>query len=250
MIGVNVQNLEVKSTKLKAIKTKQSPKNVRSDIKQTTVPYSLSYILMLMAKKVTTLPTRRLSGVITGALLLIAIVSGLSGLLAMRNNNVTALKLRDQVNQVDKDNGDVETALRTLREYIYSHMNTDLSSGPNAIKPPIQLKYRYDRLLEAQTAALGQQNETIYTAAQAACEKQFPVGLSGSGRIPCIKDYITSHGVQSSATIPDSLYKFDFVSPAWSPDRAGWSFVVAGIAAILFLVRFGLSRWTRSELSY
>ena len=64
-------------------------------------------------------------------------------IVSLRNNNLTALQFRDRVNQVDKDNGDVEAALKELREYVYGHMNTNLSDGPNAIKPPIQLKYRY-----------------------------------------------------------------------------------------------------------
>jgi len=180
-------------------------------------------------------------------ILVIAVVSGVIFAFSMRHNNVRTLQLRDNVNQVDKDNGDVETALRQLRAYIAAHMNTNLSSGQNTIKPPIQLKYRYDRLVKAEQNRLSSENAKVYTDAQAECEKQFPKGLSGSGRIPCITDYVSSHGVPVT-TIADSLYKFDFVSPTWSPDVAGWSLVITSVATALFIIRFGLEKWTKAEL--
>lgn len=178
----------------------------------------------------------------------ISLFFGVICIVSLRNNNLTALKLRDTVNQVDKDNGDVEAALRNLREYMYSHMNTNLSTGPNAVKPPIQLKYRYERLVQAENERAGQQNDKVYTDAQTECEKQFPKGLSGSGRIPCIKDYIESHGGAKQQTIPDSLYKFDFVSPLWSPDLAGLSMLIAAVSLCLFLFRFISDRWIRADL--
>lgn len=180
-------------------------------------------------------------------LLVVAIVSAVVCVTALRNNNLKALQLRDQVLQVDKDNGDVETALRELREFIYGHMNTDLASGSNAIKPPIQLKYRYERLLKAEQERSSVENSQIYTAAQADCEKRFPVGLSGSGRIPCIEEYLTANGVTQNK-IEDDLYKFDFVSPNWSPDLAGWSLIVASLSLALFVIRFGMERWLHAEL--
>ncbi len=179
--------------------------------------------------------------------LVIAIVSGIISVTALRNNNVTALKLRDKVIAADKNNTDVEKPLRDLREYIYAHMNTDLSVGEGAIKPPIQLKYRYERLVAAENERVGKENEKIYNDAQVECEKRFPKGLSGSGRIPCIKEYIEGHGIQEK-TIPDNLYKFDFVSPKWSPDLAGWSLVVSSISFALFVIRFGMDRWVQTEL--
>lgn len=180
-------------------------------------------------------------------LLVVAVVSAVVCVLALRNNNITALALRDKVNQVDKNNGDVDAALQELRKYVFSHMNTNLSSGPNAIKPPVQLKYRYERLLQAQQEQVSTQNAQIYSDAQAECEKQFPKGLSGSGRIPCVTAYITSRGVTQDP-IDSSQYKFDFVTPVWTPDLAGWSLVVASLAFALFVIRLVLERWMKAEL--
>ena len=178
--------------------------------------------------------------------LAVAIISAFVCIFALRNNNLTALKLRDEVVATDKANGDIEAALRKLRTYIYSHMNTDLSAG-GTIQYPVQLKYRYERLVLAEQQKLSAQNERIYTEAQAECEKRFPKGLSGSGRIPCITDYVASRGIQQTP-VPDSLYKFNFVSPRWSPDLAGWSLVIASISFALFVIRFGLERWVRAEI--
>ncbi|MDQ5885921.1 MAG: hypothetical protein QG628_318 [Patescibacteria group bacterium] len=179
--------------------------------------------------------------------LTIAIVASIVCVFALRANNLKALELRDNVVAVDKQNGDIEAALRELRTFVYGHMNTNLSSGPNAIKPPIQLKYRYERLVTAEQDRLSAENSKVYTQAQAICEQRFPKGLSGSGRIPCITEYVASQGVKQN-TIPDSLYKFDFVSPSWSPDLAGWSLVIASVAFAVFVVQLILDRWVKAEL--
>ena len=75
------------------------------------------------------------------------IVFGLLFVFNYRQNNINMIKLRDKVFVADEQNGDIEKSLRDLRSYVYGHMNTRLVSGPNAIKPPIQLKYQYERLV-------------------------------------------------------------------------------------------------------
>lgn len=180
-------------------------------------------------------------------LLVVGIISTIVCVVALRSNNLTALKLRDEVINADKQDKDVEVALHNLRKYVYAHMNTNLATGPNAIRPPIQLKYRYDRLVKAEQDRVSAANATLYTQAQADCERRYPQGLSGGGRIPCIQEYVVAHGGQQPQPIPDSLYKFDFVAPFWSPDLAGWSMVVAAISFVLFVFHYGLERWARTE---
>lgn len=173
------------------------------------------------------------------AIILVAAVAVFS----LRQNNLHAIELRDHVLQVDKDNGDVETALRELREYVYGHMNTKLSS-PNGAYPPIQLKYRYDRLVAAQKQPT---NANLATEAQSYCESQIPTGRSLT-RIECIQNYMTTHGAQANKPIPDSLYKFDFASPVWSPDLAGWSLVLLALLVILFIARTASVLWLKHSL--
>lgn len=172
-------------------------------------------------------------------LFVLALLSGVVCVLALRANNEHMLQLRTRLYAADQSGGNVQQALGDLQAYVTSHMNTQLSSG-TSVYPPIQLKGTYDRLLQAQGDEIQKQNGRLYTAAQAYCEKQNSVDFSGHNRVPCIEAYVQKHGVKVKP-IEDSLYKFDFVSPRWSPDLAGWSLLVAlaslAAAALLFVRR-------------
>lgn len=180
-----------------------------------------------MAKLLSKLHSRQLIIIFFG----LALFFGYSAITSLRSNNLNMIKLRQAVYDTDKSGGDVETALRNLRAYIYSHMNTDLSSGGNTIKPPIQLKFRYERLKEAEKQRVAAENAQTLASANAECEKKFPKGGVGSGRLPCVQDYLASAGAVEKP-INDSLYKFDFLSPRFSLDKAGISII---LSAVFFL---------------
>ncbi len=190
---------------------------------------------------------RRLRPINAWIFLGLAIALAVIGLYAMRQNNLTAIRLRDEVLLADKNDTDVETPLRKLREHIYAHMNTDLSSG-GGVQFPVQLKHRYDRLVAAERARVEGSNGDLYTQAQAECERQFPAGVSGAGRIGCIEQYVSGRGGATEKPIPDALYKFDFVSPRWTPDLAGISLLLAVVFFLLFVVRITLEKWFRHRL--
>jgi hypothetical protein len=171
------------------------------------------------------------------------IVFGAISLVSLRHNNVQMIKLRDAVYAADKNGGDVEGTLRKLRQYVYGHMNTSLATGPNAVHPPIQLKYTYERLQSQQQVSTGQ-GSALYTQAQGYCEGQTSIG---SEVISCIQQYIASHGGQV-ATVPDSLYKFDFISAKWSPDVAGWSIAITVIAIFGLLITAPYQWWAKKYL--
>lgn len=155
--------------------------------------------------------------------------------------------LRAAVFKADEENSNTEEALRELREYVFAHMNTNLSSGPNSVKPPIQLKYRYERLAAAEKAAYDAANAKLVADAEATCVAQFPGSVFSQARLNCARDYAAAHPV-TQRTIPDDLYKFDFVSPKWSPDLAGWSIVLAVLFLVLFIIRFLSELIIRQEL--
>jgi hypothetical protein len=172
------------------------------------------------------------------------LVFGTICLVSLRHNNQHMVQLRDAVYTADKNSGDVEGALRNLRQYIYGHMNTSLASGPNAVHPPIQLKYTYDRLLQSQQAALGQGDSSLYNAALDYCTGQTSIG---SEAIACIQQYATDHGARLTV-IPDGLYKFDFTSAKWSPDLAGWSLILTVLAFLGFVVSAVYHWWVKRYL--
>ncbi|MES2970975.1 MAG: hypothetical protein V4702_01485 [Patescibacteria group bacterium] len=181
--------------------------------------------------------------------LIAAVIFGVLAVSALRQNNLRALELRDEVLKTDQQNGDTEAALRKLREHVYAHMNTNLATS-TSVYPPIQLKYRYERLVAAEKARVGELSKNnIYNDAQKYCEQNFPQSFFGAGRLPCIQGYIDSHPapVIQEQAIPDSLYKFNFESPRWSFDLAGWSIILGIIFVLLFVARFVLELWFRQQ---
>lgn len=176
-------------------------------------------------------------------LILAGLLLGL-GVVGLRANNLEMANLRNEVYTADKNGVGVQLVLQNLQVYVTSHMNTDLSSSPNAPYPPIQLAYTYDRAVVAAGKRATDFNTKIYTDAQHYCEKVDSTDFYGTNRVPCVQQYIRNHGV-SLPTIPDSLYKFDFVSPWWSPDLAGWSLVLVVLSLLTFVVTVCIRWWLR-----
>ncbi len=168
------------------------------------------------------------------------LVFGIVCVVALRRNNEHMQQLRTALYQADKNNSNVQLALNNLQAYVVAHMNTNLSTGNGSVYPPIQLQYTYERLLQAEEQNVATTNSGLYTAAQIYCQKIDPVDFSGHNRVPCIEQYVSSHGA-SMPSIPTALYEFDFVSPSWSPDLAGWTLLLTALSfvatACLFLVR-------------
>jgi hypothetical protein len=180
--------------------------------------------------------------------LVIAAVSGIICAFALRDNNQHMIGLRDTVYQADKSGTGLDVALNNLRTYVYAHMNTNLSGGPDAVYPPLQLKFTYDRLVTAESARVAAVNTQVYTDAQHYCEQLYPGSFSGGPRVPCITAYVSNHGAKSNP-IPDSLYKFNFASPSWSPDLAGWSMVIAIVSALVTAILFVAQRWFKQNVA-
>lgn len=163
---------------------------------------------------------------------------------ALRANYVGMTTLRQAVYEADKNNGDTEGALQKLRTYVGQHMNTELDNG-GGIYPPIHLKYTYDRLVKAEADRVEAINSEVYTTAQKHCEALYPGSFSGGPRVPCIQQYVKDHGT-SIQHIPDAQFKFNFASPRWSPDAAGWSLVASVVLLGLALVRLAAGRWLQA----
>jgi hypothetical protein len=176
-----------------------------------------------------------------------AIVFAIVGVWGLRDNYVKMTELRSAVYAADQNNGNVEQALQDLRAHVNNHMNTKLTAE-NGVYPPIQLKYTYQRLVQTEQQRANAANSAIYTDAQAHCERQFPGSVSGGPRVPCIESYVKQHGT-TARTIPDAMYKFDFVSPRWSPDLAGWCLMLSGVSVCLVVLRGVVGRWLESVSS-
>jgi hypothetical protein len=189
----------------------------------------------------------RLSTIRPSYFLILALFFALLSVFGLRSNYSHMVELREAVYAADRENGDVEGALRELREHVYSHMNTNLSSGNNAIKPPIQLKYQYERLASTEAERARLANQQVTARGEAICGAQYPAGGFNAPRVACIQAYV-SQNASSEVGVPESLYKFDFVSPRWSPDLAGLSMLASGVAGILFVARIAIGRYVRSQI--
>jgi hypothetical protein len=146
-----------------------------------------------------------------------------------------------------KKNVGLEQALTDLRTYVFNHMNTNLSSGFSAVKPPIQLKYQYERLTAAAKANYDAASAKMLADAERICVEQYPGSVFSQPRLECAKAYAANHLI-TQTNIPDDLYKFDFASPVWTPDKAGWSILAAGFFFLLFILRFLSELAIRREL--
>jgi hypothetical protein len=189
----------------------------------------------------------RLRSIPALAFLVVAIISALICVFALRANNLRMLELREAVFTADKEDGDIEGALRALRQHVYRHMNTDLTAGDNPIRLPIQLENRYERLLAAEKDRVQTTNANLYNEAQNYCEAAGPGGFSGRGRVSCVQDYVESKGVKEQP-ITEDLYKFDFISPGWSPDLAGWSMVIGILSFTAFILLFASEKLLKLHL--
>lgn len=185
---------------------------------------------------------RKISNVVkTWQLLVICIIFAGITVVGLRSNNATMAKLRSELIQADeqgKSVEEIEAKLQALRSYVTSHMNTNLRAGDLAIKDaPIQLVGLYNQAVTEEKERVSRANESLYTVAQAECEKQFPVGLSGSGRIPCIEQYVNEYG-EKVRDVPREAFMFDFISPRWSPDVAGIFLVLTIGLSLITALKF------------
>lgn len=158
------------------------------------------------------------------------------------------VRLREAVFKADETGGNVEKALAELREHVHGHMNTDLSGGQFSIDDkPIQLKHRYDKLADREEKRVEKLNQGIKADAERVCAARHPGGGFNSPRVACVAEYLRQNGVEPKP-VPSELYKFDFVSPRWSPDLAGWSLLASAVLFIVFLLRAIAGWWYKRLL--
>lgn len=180
-------------------------------------------------------------------LVVLVLLFGFTTAVALRSNNVQMLRLREAVFTADREGEGVDEALTELREYVYAHMNTDLSSGGVSIKPPIQLKHTYERLIEDEKSKVTAHNKKVTSEAPGVCEARFPAGQIRA-RAACVDDYIAKNTITASDTVPKELYQFDFASPNWSPDFAGYALLATIALLALLIMRLLLGVFISYEL--
>jgi hypothetical protein len=176
------------------------------------------------------------------------LISGAVSVFALRQNNITMIRLRDDVYAADKSGGDVEGAMRELRKFVYAHMNTNLRSGSTTTEAPIQLTETYNRVVaaeQARVAALGG-NGKVYASAKQKCQSI----TDSSEQVQCVQQYITENGgYKFQLSLPaKEFYIFDFVSPRWTFDIAGIALLVLFISFLLLISRLIVGKFMKAYL--
>ena len=170
-------------------------------------------------------------------LIVIVLLAALSAFF-LRQNNLQMLALKDTVKQADENNKGVSEALLNLQHFVANHMNTSLGDG-------IALQYSYQRAYTAAVEAAANATNpqaAIYTQVELACRPVYQRTHSFPAYTQCAHDQLSQlqPGVDPETALktpsPD-LYRYNFASPIWSPDLAGFSVLLAAIAVVMLLFR-------------
>lgn len=165
------------------------------------------------------------------------VVAGSVSLFALRENNLTMLDLREDVIAADESGEGVSETLTALQTYIASHMNTN---PPHlGSEPAIQLIKSFERAKKAESDRVSSERTTVANDAAVYCEQNIR-NVQLSVRADCVADYTSQRPVTEKQIVAD-LYRYDFVSPRWTPDLAGLSLLVSIVLGSIFVIQL-LSR--------
>lgn len=182
----------------------------------------------------------------TWQLVVILILLAFISATLLRLNNIGMIELRSAVLKAD-DSGDatkIKQSLTDLQQYVNAHMNTDLGPG-------IYLEKSYDRAREAALNAANSAtnpSSAVYQQASIDCRSRF-VGGVASFRNDYVQCVVEKVGALNQANDPlqglnlpkADLYRYDFVSPIWSPDIAGFSVLVTLLLALFIICKIAFT---------
>jgi len=191
---------------------------------------------------------RRVERVKTWQLVIILLMAGFVAATFLRLNNVGMIERRDAVIEADKsgDERSLERRLYDLQRYTSSHMN----ASPGRIALEHTYKRMYDRALDKfEKEVASQSGNNVVAKVREHCDNQAKQG--GYGRwwsnadpryVACINEEWDKYPAATSLSLhftapPADPYYHTFVSPAWSPDFAGWSLVVCGLIILVIIIR-------------
>ena len=180
-------------------------------------------------------------------ILILVISSGVASLYFLRQNNTKMERLRAAVFAADESGAsgeELEAALQKLRNHVLNHMNTDLyPPGTESKEPPIQLPYKYyrdtiwywEQRIKPIDESLSDNLLGELNQARAACET---ADYNISERLNCLVEKTKDvNAMPEPPILRTEYYSFHFVSPSWSPDKAGWSLVFCGFSVIVLFIR-------------
>lgn len=180
---------------------------------------------------------RNLRHIKTWQLVILLALAGFLAATFLRLNNIGMIQRRDAVLAADQagDVNDMHNRLLDLQQYVSGHMNA--STGP------FYLEYQYGRDVQKAIASAGNSsnpNGNIHAKADAVCRPQF--SSWSLAYVQCFTEelakYPPSPDPSQNVDLPSAqLYRYDFVSPRWSADFAGWSVLLCAVLLVIILMR-------------
>ena len=177
----------------------------------------------------------------TWQLLVILLLGLLVAATFLRLNNLGMVDRRQAVITADEKGDDeaVKKALVELQRHVSSHMNTSLEKGVYRVKA-----YERDRdaAITAASSATNPQSE-VYKQASVECRARFQGGVDSfrNDYVTCVLERVSALQSSSDPTAGANLpiadnYRYDYVSPLWTPDLAGLTvlFCVLVTGVIIF----------------
>lgn len=170
----------------------------------------------------------KLQAIKTWQLLVILLISMLIAATFLRLNNLGMAEKRDAVIAADKagDKAAIKQSLIDLQKYVSSHMNTDLGNGVYLVTT-----YERDRDAALATATTGSNPQSaVYQQASVECRARFQGGVESfrNDYVQCVLQRVAALSASADPSaglvLPKAdSYRYDFSSPAWTPDLAGLS---------------------------
>ena len=180
---------------------------------------------------------KRLQRVKTWQLLILLILAGFIAATFLRLDNIGMTERRDAVLAADKagDENVIRSRLYDLQRYSAGHMNSDTGV--------FYLEQQYKRDSQNALDAASQYedpNGNVNVKADAVCKPQYTAW--SEAYVQCFADQLAkfppSPNPAEHADLPStSLYRYDFISPLWSPDFTGFSVLVCVAIALMIFVR-------------
>lgn len=169
----------------------------------------------------------------TWQLVIVILLFSMLSVYLLRQNNLGMISRREAVVSADQKDGNIDLALKNLRTYMMHHMNTRMNQ-------PIELQYSYNRdvqnLMNAAANSGSAANADVYHQAQQECvNNDIPVYAQ------CVISKTESVGGTNPVTqiqYPSvALFSYQFYSPVWSPDLAGFTVLITLLLVVCLVIR-------------
>lgn len=173
----------------------------------------------------------------TWQLVILIIIFGALSAWSLRQNSLKTLDLQGKVLMSDELNVGTEEAVKELGDHIISSMNSDMAG-------PIQLPNSFNRDYEKLVLSSEEVTNSQYLSIREKCVT-FDVPVEAQSE--CIRNE-TNQITSEEFSLPLELYSFDFKSPLWSPDMAGWSSLLTVVFSTFLFIKIASEEVTRAVL--